>query len=46
MAYSDRFDGVPFSSVTGNKLDLVFLKEKMCQIRLLFSMEGERHLSH
>lgn len=28
MAHSRRFDGVPFSSVTGNKLDLVFLKKE------------------
>lgn len=30
MAHSDRFDGLHFSSVTGNKLDLVFIKMKKC----------------
>jgi len=46
MPHSGRFDGVPFSPITRNTLDLVFLKKKMCQIKFLFSMEGKRHFSH
>lgn len=46
MSRSDRFDGVLSSFVTGNKSDMVFLRKKMCQIRFLFSMEGERDFSH
>lgn len=47
MAHYDRFDGLHFSSVTGNKLDLVFFKiEKNVSDQIpILSRKGKTFLS-
>lgn len=40
MAHCDRFDGDPFIFVTGNKLELVFLRKKTYQSRFYSQWKG------
>lgn len=45
MARSDGVDGVPFSSVIENKLDLEFLKKKISDQIPILNGRGKKFLS-